>query len=93
MSGSDLNRRLQGIELHRPLINLPTATHCCPKQNRLRHKYHHYSGVIVDVFYDTFLHVMEYFYDNPLLILPHAYRIIQAHDSILPEDLKRIFLT
>src|SRR5258708_857949 len=46
----------KGIELHRA-IDYFTDLHPIVRQskNRLRPKYNHYSGIIVDIFYDHFL--------------------------------------
>lgn len=81
----------KGISLHRE-IDWFTDRHPVVKQSkdRLRTKYHHYSGVIVDVFYDHFL--AKNFDRYSKIILPdfadECYAIIQQHDSILPEDVK-----
>ncbi|HTH54425.1 MAG TPA: ACP phosphodiesterase [Cyclobacteriaceae bacterium] len=81
----------KGISLHRE-IDWFTDRHPVVKQSkdRLRAKYHHYSGVIVDVFYDHFL--AKNFDRYSKIILPdfadECYAIIQQHDSILPEDVK-----
>ena len=46
----------KGIVLHRA-IDTYTDSHPIFRQStkRLHHRYHHYAGVIVDVFYDHFL--------------------------------------
>jgi acyl carrier protein phosphodiesterase len=59
-------------------------------KNRLRPKYRHYSGVIVDIFYDHFLAKQWDSYHPELLpdFADKAYSIIQSHDEILPEQVK-----
>ena len=61
VKGKNLKDRFEadiarGIGLHRE-IDWFTDTHSIVKQSkdRLRPKYRHYSGVIVDIFYDHFL--------------------------------------
>jgi acyl carrier protein phosphodiesterase len=81
----------KGISLHR-VIDWFTDRHATVKQSkdRLREKYHHYSGVIVDVFYDHFLAKNFHRYSEKLLpdFADECYGIIQQHDSILPEEVK-----
>lgn len=80
---------IKGIELHRAIDEF-TDTHPVVQQskNTLRPKYRHYSGVIVDVFYDHFLAKnWDQFSDN---LLPdfadRAYSLLQEHGPILPHD-------
>jgi acyl carrier protein phosphodiesterase len=78
----------KGIELHRE-IDFFTDQHPVVKEskNRLRPKYRHYSGVIVDVFYDHFLAKNWSEYHDQLLpdYADHVYDIIQKNSSLLPE--------
>jgi len=82
---------IRGIELHRAIDEFtdshPTVT---ASKNRLRPKYRHYSGVIVDVFYDHFLARNWNIYHTELLpdFADKAYGIIQAHELILPKEVK-----
>lgn len=82
---------IKGIELHRAIDEF-TDSHpvVTLSKNRLRPKYRHYSGVIVDVFYDHFLARNWNNYHTDLLpdFVDHAYTIIQSFDSILPTDAK-----
>jgi acyl carrier protein phosphodiesterase len=82
---------VRGIELHRSIDEF-TDTHAIVSEskNRLRPKYRHYSGVIVDVFYDHFLARNWNLYHHDLLpdFADKSYSIIQSFDSILPEDVK-----
>jgi len=81
----------KGIELHREIDHF-TDHHAVVQEskNRLRPKYRHYSGVIVDVFYDHFLAVNWKKYSNESLtsFAANSYEIIMQHDAILPEELK-----
>ncbi len=78
----------KGISLHRE-IDWYTDTHKIVKQSkdRLRPKYRHYSGVIVDVFYDHFLARNWNNYSSQQLpdFATDCYSIIQQHESIVPE--------
>lgn len=82
---------ITGIELHRGIDEF-TDSHPMVGQskNRLRNKYRHYAGVIVDVFYDHFLARNWNSYHNELLpdYADKAYGIIQSYESILPQDVK-----
>jgi acyl carrier protein phosphodiesterase len=78
----------RGIELHRE-IDFFTDQHPIVKESkqRLRPKYRHYSGVIVDVFYDHFLAKNWNDYHDQLLpdYADHVYDVIQKNASLLPE--------
>jgi acyl carrier protein phosphodiesterase len=80
-----------GIELHRAIDEF-TDTHeiVAQSKNRLRPKYRHYSGVIVDVFYDHFLAVNWNHYHEVSLpeYADQAYSIITSFNAILPEEVK-----
>lgn len=82
---------IRGIQLHRAIDeftdNHPIVT---VSKNRLRPKYRHYSGVIVDVFYDHFLARNWDTYHPELLpdFADKAYGVIQSHDPILPKEVK-----
>src|SRR5690242_14530239 len=82
---------IRGIELHRAIDEF-TDSHpiVTESKNRLRPKYRHYSGVIVDVFYDHFLARNFDHYSNELLpdFADQAYDTILSFDSILPTDVK-----
>jgi len=81
----------KGIGLHRE-IDWFTDTHAVVKQSkdRLRPKYRHYSGVIVDIFYDHFLAKNWDSYSRDLLpdFAEASYATIQQHEAILPEEVK-----
>jgi acyl carrier protein phosphodiesterase len=84
---------VKGITLHRE-IDLFTDLHPVVKQSkdRLRPVYRHYSGVIVDVFYDHFLaYYWQKFSLEPLPdFATQCYRLIQEHESILPDEVNRM---
>ena len=82
---------IRGIQLHRAIDEF-TDSHpiVTVSKNRLRPKYRHYSGVIVDVFYDHFLARNWDTYHPDLLpdFADKAYGVIQSHDPILPKEVK-----
>ena len=83
----------KGIELHR-MIDVFTDTHDTVQQskNRLRAKYRHYAGVIVDVFYDHFLAKnWDLYHPSALAVFAqHAYQTMDDHKPVLPEDVLRM---
>jgi acyl carrier protein phosphodiesterase len=77
-----------GIHTHR-LIDHFTDSHPVVKnsKNRLRPKYRHYSGVIVDIFYDHFL-ARNWDTYHPTALPDYAgnfYALTKLHENILPE--------
>lgn len=82
---------VRGIKLHRA-IDAFTDSHeiVMQSKNRLRTKYRHYSGVIVDVFYDHFLakNWNNYHHESLPDFAKKAYRSIESFDPILPRDVK-----
>lgn len=82
---------IKGIELHRAIDEF-TDSHpvVAESKNRLRPTYRHYSGVIVDIFYDHFLARQWSLYHADLLpdFADKAYGVIQSHNPILPEEVK-----
>jgi acyl carrier protein phosphodiesterase len=83
----------KGIMLHRA-IDMFTDSHpmVARSKARLRNKYRHYSGVIVDVFYDHFLAKnWDKFHAVPLNeYSQYAYRIIRSYKPILPDEAKHM---
>src|SRR5436190_15818450 len=81
------DRIRKGIELHR-MIDDFTDHHQYTEESkkRLRPKYHKYSGVIVDLYYDHFL--AKDFPDFSALSLKdfseRTYRVLKEHWEILP---------
>jgi acyl carrier protein phosphodiesterase len=82
-----------GIEMHRGIDQF-TDSHPVVQisKNRLRPKYHHYSGVIVDMFYDHFLSAnWKNYYPGELLDFARdAYSVLQQHDSLLPGPARQL---
>lgn len=80
-----------GIELHRAIDHF-TDTHKTVQKSkkRLAGKYRHYSGVIVDVFYDHFLasNWNDYHPERLEKFARSSYKLLQDNDPILPEGLK-----
>jgi acyl carrier protein phosphodiesterase len=94
VKGKNLRERYEediakGIALHRE-IDWFTDRHSLVKESkeRLREKYRHYSGVIVDIFYDHFLAKNWENYSNQSLVdfAEECYSTIQLHQSILPDN-------
>ncbi|MEX2233433.1 MAG: ACP phosphodiesterase [Cyclobacteriaceae bacterium] len=86
-------RVIRGVELHRA-IDAFTDSHGVvdDSKNRLRPKYRHYAGVIVDVFYDHFLAThWKKFHHKPLEdFAAETYQTIDSFSNILPLELKRM---
>ena len=82
-----------GIELHRG-IDAFTDRHAIVKlsKKRLSEKYRHYSGVIVDMYYDHFLsRLWQQFHPEPLSIYSaKTYDLLKQHQQIMPDRLKTI---
>jgi acyl carrier protein phosphodiesterase len=85
---------VKGIEFHRA-IDAFTDTHEIVRltKSHLRPKYHHYSGVIADVFYDHFLAKnWNKYHQQPLAdFASYVYATVHTYESILPEGVKRMF--
>ncbi|MCB0487845.1 MAG: DUF479 domain-containing protein [Cyclobacteriaceae bacterium] len=85
----------KGIELHRAIDEF-TDTHAIVQQskNRLRPKYRHYAGVIVDMFYDYYLAKNWSDYsDQPLEEYAQKfYSLTKNYNHILPERAKRLLV-
>ncbi len=78
----------KGIKLHRE-IDTFTDAHPIFRQStkRLHERYHHYAGVIVDVFYDHFLAKNWSDYSNEKLedYVARFYKSLDTHEAILTE--------
>jgi acyl carrier protein phosphodiesterase len=83
-----------GIELHRNIDHF-TDTHKIVQQSkkRLAGKYGHYSGVIVDVFYDHFLSSKWDLYSDVKVqtFAANAYNLLTDNIAVLPDEPK-VFL-
>lgn len=84
---------MRGIELHRAIDEF-TDQHDVVQnsKDRLRPKYRHYSGVIVDMYYDHFLAKnWEDFHYLPLDdFAQQFYGLLDEHKSLLPEGVQRM---
>lgn len=78
----------KGILLHRT-IDYFTDRHqiVAKSKGRLRDKYRHYSGVIVDIFYDHFLasNWGQYHSESLEKFAEEAYNLVLSYEEILPE--------
>lgn len=81
----------KGIVLHR-FIDTYTDAHPVFRQStkRLHPYYHHYSGVIIDIFYDHFLakNWNEYHSESLQDYTNAFYTLLQENETILPEKTK-----
>jgi len=82
-----------GILLHRE-IDTFTDAHTLFRQctKRLHYKYSHYSGIVVDIYFDHFLAKnWAQYHEIPLKIyVSDFYEIIGKHETILPEKFKNL---
>ncbi len=86
-------RIVHGIELHRSIDEFTDKHPVVSKSKaRLREKYRHYSGVIVDVFYDHYLaNNWKEYHNRPLLeYSTNAYKTMEDHHTILPDAVKHM---
>lgn len=83
----------KGIILHRA-IDTFTDAHPTVRQStrRLHENYSHYSGVIVDIFYDHFLAKnWDHYSDTPLdIFVDRFYDLLEENYTILPDGVKRM---
>jgi acyl carrier protein phosphodiesterase len=86
-------RIIQGVELHRAIDEF-TDNHevVHESKDRLRPRYRHYAGVIVDVFYDHFLAThWKNFHHQPLAdFAADTYQTIESFSDILPVEFKQM---
>ena len=83
----------KGIELHRAIDEFTDRHPIVHRsKDRLRPKYRHYAGVIVDIFYDHFL--SKYWRDYHVLPLTefaaNTYATLKDYHSILPDGVKNM---
>jgi len=84
---------VKGIELHREIDHYTDHHPVVRKsKDRLRPVYRHYSGVIVDVFYDHFLalHWKKFSSESLADFAAQSYQLIRQHEAILPEGVKHM---
>ncbi len=83
----------KGITLHRK-IDEYTDLHpvVIRSKNRIRDKYRHYTGVIVDIFYDHFLAINWNTYSTEPLnsFCKHMYEVLFNYIDVLPSDAKQM---
>lgn len=81
----------RGILLHRAIDEF-TDNHSIVSQSKdhLREKYRHYSGVVVDLFYDHFLAKnWATYHQKPLLQYTNdVYKLLEEHHAILPKQMR-----
>jgi acyl carrier protein phosphodiesterase len=84
---------IEGIKLHRE-IDYFTDNHPVVKQSihRLQPKYHKYSGVIIDMYYDHLLaRNWNKFSNEPLELYSHrVYEIFEENKAIIPIKMNRM---
>jgi len=83
----------QGILLHREIDRFTDTHHIFKKsKNRLQPRYHKFSGVIVDMYYDHFLASNWHMYSNDELevFVDKAYKILRKKFFLLPTRYKKI---
>jgi acyl carrier protein phosphodiesterase len=86
---------VKGIELHRSIDdftdNHPVVTE---SKKRLYEKYHHYSAVIVDMYYDHLLaHHWSDFHQEPLRVYTlKIYKVLMDYHDILPDEVRGMLM-
>lgn len=85
---------VNGFKLHHEIDRF-TDSHAIVKQskNRLTPNYRHYSGVIVDIYYDHFLakNWSEYSKTDLKSYTTEVYTYLENHQSVFPEKAVRTF--
>jgi len=85
---------VEGILMHRKIDDF-TDNHVVFKRSRkrIRHKYRHYSGVVIDLFYDHILAKNWNNYAEKSLdkFASEVYTVIQDHIQIIPEKARYMF--
>jgi acyl carrier protein phosphodiesterase len=82
-----------GIQLHRAIDEFTDRHHLHKaSRSKLHHRYGHYSGVLVDIYYDHFLAKNWLDYSNSPLIeyTDWLYKILDNHKAILPERINHM---
>lgn len=84
----------EGVRLHR-LIDEFTDSHrvVSESKDRLREKYRHYAGVIVDIYYDHFLATLwqDYHPQRLEVYAEHSYQVVRSHWHLLPPKAQFMF--
>jgi len=83
----------KGIIVHRYIDSFTDSNMIVRlSKSRIKNKYHKYSGIIVDIFYDHFLILSWNNYSNYPLndYVMHVHKILLKHMDVLPEEVKII---
>ncbi|WP_196891468.1 acyl carrier protein phosphodiesterase [Aureivirga marina] len=92
----DYNSEIQqGILLHRAIDEFTDSNPIFKRsKKRLDEKYRHYSGVIIDIFYDHFLAKNWELYSSTDLNVyaERVYTLLEKHASIMPEKALQFFV-
>ncbi len=84
---------IKGIKLHRKIDEFTDShEYVTRSKDRIRDKYHHYSGVVVDMFYDHFLARNWADYSNEPIdnFVQSAYNVLLKNYVMLPKKAKFI---
>ncbi len=84
---------VKGIRLHRKIDEFTDShPYVARSKDRIREKYRHYSGVVVDMYYDHFLAInWKYYSDEPLeTFVENAYNVLLRNYIMLPSRAKFI---
>lgn len=82
-----------GLHLHRRIDSLSqNSQHTLQSRRRLRPKYGHGRGIIIDIFYDHFLASSweDYAADSLEDYAADIYRLLQTHHDQLPQGLQQV---
>lgn len=84
VQGIQLHRRIDSFTDHHPVV-------ACSK-DRIRKTYRHYSGVVVDMYYDHFLakNWAEYHHEPLDVFVRHPYSVLLRNYNIMPARARRI---
>ncbi len=83
----------RGIRMHRAIDSFTDDHPVVQKsKERLWPKFHHYAGVIVDVYYDHFLakNWSAYSLEQLPTYTENIYRVLHAHEAIMPPRMKEM---
>lgn len=84
---------IKGVELHRAIDEYTDSHEVVQKsKNRLRPKYRHYSGVIIDMFYDYYLAKnWDTFHETSLpKFAEQFYLLLEENKEMLPEKTRQM---
>lgn len=84
---------LEGILMHRKIDEYTDNHRIFRKsRDRIKQKYRHYSGVVIDLFYDHFLAKNWQTYERTSLekFAEYVYAVIEDHKYIIPDDAQNV---